>query len=356
MINKRWWCFFAGRLSFHAKAHPLAMYQALQAAKEALPKGQKLLLLELGWFGNAPIERAFEDAARWAAPDVDVRHLDGRQEENRQRAWAAANVFCSLSDNLQETFGITPIEAMATGLPTVVSDWDGYRGTVEHGVTGFRVPSAMPEAGQALGLNLAKRHALGIDTYDMYCGLTSSMVSIDIAATTQAFKQLFASETLRRSMGEAGRQRALQLYEWSVVMKQYEALWKGLSEIRQAAQPAALKPLGNWPARQDPFHIFAGYPSLPFNMNTGLRRRHASLQESLQFYTEAMALAMVSFARPAMPNDTELQTLIKAADQEQSVQDLLAHLPEERQALGLRGLAWLLKLGVFERAGSKPLG
>ena len=42
---------------------------------------------------------------------------------------------------MQETFGLTPIEAMACGVPQVVADWDGYRETVVEGETGFRVPT-----------------------------------------------------------------------------------------------------------------------------------------------------------------------------------------------------------------------
>jgi starch synthase len=94
----------AGRLSFHAKAHLLAMYQALQAAIPSPPKGQKLLLIELGWFGNEPIANAFKQSAQWASPALQVKHLDGREASVRQLAWASADLFCSLSDNLQETF------------------------------------------------------------------------------------------------------------------------------------------------------------------------------------------------------------------------------------------------------------
>lgn len=143
---------FAGRLSFHAKAHPLAMYQALQAALPTLPKNQNLLLVELGWHANEPIANAFKEAAQWAAPDLKTLHLDSRDPLVRRDGWAIADLFCSLSDNLQEAFGITPIEAMAAGLPVVVSDWDGYRSSIEDGVTGFRVPSLMPGPGQGADL------------------------------------------------------------------------------------------------------------------------------------------------------------------------------------------------------------
>jgi glycosyltransferase involved in cell wall biosynthesis len=124
-------------------------------------------------------------------------------------------VFCSLSDNIQETFGIVPIEAMASGLPVVVSDWDGYKDTVRDGIDGFRIATCMPQAG--LATDLALRHALDVDTYDMYCGHTCSLVSVDIEQAAQAFVDLFESAALRQTMGEAGRKRAQQVYDWKVI-------------------------------------------------------------------------------------------------------------------------------------------
>lgn len=138
---------FTGRLSFHAKAHPLAMYQALENALSATSK--KVVLIECGWFANDHIQKAYADAQQLVCPNERVITLDGRQAEVRQLAWAGADVFCSLSDNIQETFGIVPIEAMAAGLPVVVSDWDGYKDTVRDGIDGFQIPTLMPRAGLA---------------------------------------------------------------------------------------------------------------------------------------------------------------------------------------------------------------
>ncbi|NQW58284.1 MAG: glycosyltransferase family 4 protein, partial [Polynucleobacter sp.] len=136
---------FMGRLSFHAKAHPLAMYQALQIAAQTVKvSGKNIKLIECGWHANEFIEKAYCDAALHACPDVEVITLDGRKAKDRETAWAGADVFCSLSDNIQETFGIVPIEAMAAGLPVVVSDWDGYKDTVRHEVDGFRIRTTMP--------------------------------------------------------------------------------------------------------------------------------------------------------------------------------------------------------------------
>ena len=119
---------FVGRLTFHAKAHPLAMYQALERA--AALSGKSVTLIECGWPPNPQVGKAYADAAKLACPNVRVVTLDGLEAAARHTAWAGADVFCSLADNIQETFGITPIEAMAARLPVVVSDWDGYKDTV----------------------------------------------------------------------------------------------------------------------------------------------------------------------------------------------------------------------------------
>ena len=57
--------------------------------------------------------------------------------------FGAADLFVTVSDNLQETYGLTVIEAMASGLPVVAAGWNGYQETVRHGETGFLVPTHM---------------------------------------------------------------------------------------------------------------------------------------------------------------------------------------------------------------------
>jgi len=337
---------YTGRLSFHAKAHPLAMYQALEQAAQALPAGQKVLLLECGWHANEFIAKAYVNAAQLACPSVRVVTLDGRKAEDRQTAWASADVFCSLSDNIQETFGIVPIEAMAAGLPVVVADWDGYKDTVRDGIDGFRIPTLMPGAG--LGSDLAQRHALEIDNYDMYCGHTCSLVAVDVQATAQAFTRLFASPELRQQVGVAGRQRAREVFDWAVIIPQYEALWAQLGELRQGQAPT-LKPLPHpWPARMDPFHAFASYPTQTLTPQTVLALVDADAATAFSRVGAYWQLAMVNFAKVVLPTDTEVQAVLQAAESgHQPAGELLSIIPAERQAFVFRSLAWLVKLGVL---------
>ena len=340
---------FMGRLSFHAKAHPLAMYQALEAAARA--SGKSVVLVECGWHANAFIEKAYADAARLACPSVKVITLDGRKAEDRQTAWAGADVFCSLSDNIQETFGIVPIEAMAAGLPVVVSDWDGYKDTVRDGVDGFRIPTLMPQAG--LGGDLALRHALEIDTYDMYCGHTCSLVAVDVQATAAAFEKLLTSPELRRQMGDAGRKRAEEVYDWKTIIGQYEALWAKQTELRLAAKAEAdknaVKPLAHpWPARMDPFHAFASYPTQSLTPQTRLALVDADAQAAITRVLAYRQLAMVDFAKLILPSEAEIRTVLQTVTSTGAALEWVQGIAEDRRPFVFRALAWLVKLGVLK--------
>ena len=81
----------------------------------------------------ASIPHALKEAAAELCPNVEVRLLDGQDLDLGALARAASDMALSLVDCLQETFGLTPVEAMASGLPAVVSDWNGYRDTVVEG-------------------------------------------------------------------------------------------------------------------------------------------------------------------------------------------------------------------------------
>jgi glycosyltransferase involved in cell wall biosynthesis len=348
---------FMGRLSFHAKAHPLAMYQALQkATHSAKLRGQKIVLVECGWHANEFIDKAYQEAAKLACPDVKVITLDGRKATDRQTAWASADVFCSLSDNIQETFGIVPIEAMAAGLPVVVSDWDGYKDTVRHEVDGFRIPTTMPAAG--LAGDLAYRHALGIDNYDMYCGHTCSLIAVDIEAAVLAFQKLFASKELREIMGAEGRARAQQVYDWRMIIAQYEGLWAEQQRLRVVAQEAS-RPVNSdkvnllntalWPARLDPFYAFGSYSTFTFSDNDLIGLVHSDVNLTLSLMNTYSNLKMINYATYVLPPiDLANRIIMVVSSQPLTVEKLLNQFNTENKQQINRHLYWLIKYGVLK--------
>jgi len=262
---------FAGRLVFHGKAHPFQMYAGLERAAQAT--GRKLVLIQAGKFPGPALEEAFRSAvARWC-PSVRALFVDGGDAQAYAAAWRAADIFVSLSDNIQETFGITPIEAMASGLPVLVSDWDGYKDTVRDGVDGFRIPTWAPPPGA--GAEIALDFETALTDYDHFLSRTSTTTSVEPGPLLARLVALVENPDLRRRMGAAGRERARREFDWAAVYARYEALWAELAQIRaQVADDPRLRvataPTAA-PARPDPFTAFAHYPSRHLGPATRVR-------------------------------------------------------------------------------------
>jgi len=331
---------FLGRLSFHAKAHPQQMFSALERAGK---DGRQVHLILCGWFANEAIDKAFREAAALLCPSVRLTVLDGRVPGNQGCAWAAADVFTSLADNVQESFGLAPLEAMAAGLPCVVSDWNGYRDTVRDGVDGYLIPTVMPGAGA--GLDLAQRYDDGVDNYEHYCGHTSQAVALDGAQLAQAYERLIKDRELRRQMGENGRRRAREEFDWQVIFGRYRALWSELDERRRADAVLAPALPQAVPDRLDPFAVFASYPSAQLTPASMVELAPDASLAQLRQYRE---LEINRFAAASLPTLEEFGQIFGSIESRpMQVDELLDTLgPCDRPTL-LRGLAWLCKMDLL---------
>ena len=245
------------RLTPHEKFDPLPIYLAMQAAQRKLGAGQKLHIAFCGIFREEYSRKVFVEGARRLMPDVGFALLDGASADDRRQALSGADVFMFLIDNIQETFGLAPIEGMAAGLPLLVSDWDGMRDTVTPDV-GFRITSrSLP------GPHLAQealRYQGGIDSYVQYCSLASAMTEIDMGELTARILDLAQNPGLRRRMGAAGQARARSVYDWAQIVPQMQALWDEQAARRRKAASHRY-PADALAIAPSPTALFGSYPT-----------------------------------------------------------------------------------------------
>ena len=338
---------FFGRFSIATKMNPAPMGLALQEA--ARRTGKPVYWILFGGARDPDEDQAFRDAAAAFCPDVRLCFVGEAEPDAHGPIWSAADVFISFSDNVQESFGLTVPEAMAAGLPCVVSDWDGYRSSIRHGTDGFLIRTTTPRPG--LGADLAYRYHHGLGGYHAYFAAQSQFTAVDVEQAAAALAKLFANPDLRARMAAAAAARARELFDWKAVIPQYQALWTELARRRLAApvQPPASG--GDNPWGLDPFAMFAAYPSHTLVHTDTVQLCRAFSRQDL---AGIMAAPSVRGAEDRLPTLQQTEALIAALshDRPAAVGALLNRFPPKQRPILERGLVWLAKYGIVRFSGS----
>ncbi|MEQ8394616.1 glycosyltransferase family 4 protein [Thalassobaculum sp.] len=341
-----------GRLTPATKAHPVPMLIAAERAAAACAgRGIGLHHVFVGQQTSSAMLEAYRTAAATFTDKARVHMLDGQDAAIVHEAWHGADVFFTLSDNLQETFGLAPIEAMAAGLPCVVSDWNGYRDTVVEGETGFRIPTLMPAPGD--GRDLAGRYRDGEDDYSMFHARACMATACNVERAAAALQELALNPDLRHRMGAAARHRARTVYDWRLIVGAYQDLWADLAEIR-AASPA-WRPVESasavTPDIPDPFQVFQGHPTATLHGGMTVRPRQRDVLRSVARLT-ANTLNTVAVDRsvPRAQFNAVLETIAGGAITVNEIEQ--AHGDCDGPTLR-RFLLWLYKFDVITIGGDR---
>ena len=301
------------RLTPDEKFDPLPLFLALeQAATDWRAQGGgRMHLVLCGTFTEPVWQGVFATAAARLMPSVGYHLLDGSVAADRKATLSAGDVFVFPIDNLQETFGLAPLEAMAAGLPVIVSDWDGMKDTVTPEV-GIRVPTELPRA--PLSTYVSYRHLGGTDTYLQYLSQISSMTPVDVGALAAALLTLASDPALRARMGAKARDRARSLFDWAMVIPQMQALWGEqaamLAHAGRTANPAlAPSEAGTLPVGPSVDQMFSAYPT---GFASPDRRLSAVATGDRPGPTETLTLRNYAMRRRLLEDPTRIEAVLAA--------------------------------------------
>ncbi|WP_457571163.1 glycosyltransferase family 4 protein [Desulfovulcanus sp.] len=247
---------FLGRISHYSKMDFLPLLRAIQEVFTAGVKKEEVTLVLAGWVDEgedflAPLINLSQNIG------LTLKIFSRPDEALKKKILAQGDIFISLADNYQETFGLTVLEAQAMGLPVIVSDFDGYKELVQNQKSGFLVPT------------------YGTGSQDWLCDLAplifdnqshllmAQNVAVDLPALVKHLLTLIQNKELRIRMGEFGSMFVRQHFNWTKIILSYLKLWEKLwnQKIDQDLK-AAFHPLNTpYPG------IFSHYPSRILNEN-----------------------------------------------------------------------------------------
>jgi D-inositol-3-phosphate glycosyltransferase len=179
---------------------PRKGFDVLIEAMRWVPRGELVIVggpAEGGLDNDPEVDRLRRVARRCGVADR-VRLVGGVSNEDMAAWYRSADVLATTP--WYEPFGITPLEAMATGLPVVASAVGGLVDTVHAGVTGILVPPRDPRA------------------------------------TGQAVRKLLTDPILRHQYGMSARDRARSRYSWERTAGEVARAYQQVAVAEEASE------------------------------------------------------------------------------------------------------------------------
>ena len=228
---------YLGRLSEEQKADLEPLFVAVREIANRKPT---TYLVIAGQDVDGVYARKLEGLAISLGIAKSVKFITNFPYFLKPALYSAADIFVSPADNIQETFGLSVIEAMACGLPVVASDWSGYRDLVENTVTGFLIRTLWSrDAADTLSTISTMLH------HDARRVYLAQRTIVDPVALRDGLDILVDNPDLRKQFGENGRTHVVKKFSWPVVVRQHQELWRTLcAEARaesRSAKPSLLQ-------------------------------------------------------------------------------------------------------------------
>ncbi|TIH13026.1 glycosyltransferase [Marinifilum sp. JC120] len=213
-----------GRIAHYSKMDILPLLRALQKLFVSGIERTKVRVMLGGWIDE---EDDFPATLAQLGRNMGLElTITGRpSDEKKLDLYRAADIFVSISDNPQETFGLTVLEAGASGLPVIASDYDGYKDLVVHEETGLLIDTIGPEATPDLDVMAP----LCFDNH--YHLLMAQQTAVNTPKLAAALKQLINDSQLRIDLGQAGAKRVREKFNWTQIVEQHITLWEELNTV-----------------------------------------------------------------------------------------------------------------------------
>ena len=259
-------------------------------------------------------------------------------EATKKALYAACDFFVSVADNPQETFGMTLLEALWSGLPLVVSDFDGYREIATDDVA-LRVPTTWTDLPE-----LARLQPV-MDNLTFH-RLAAQLLEVDVGALAAALLAMYSDAGLRGRLGAAAARRFEAEYAHRRTIARLEAYWDGRKALARELGPRA--PAGAGSAIGDPlcmslFETFAHYVTRFSDDRDVVRATELSRQIAAAGAAYPLLPGMADVVDPA-----EIAAILGAAASPTTIGALSAG--HEGRWKRRYVIAWMLKHELLERA------
>lgn len=242
--------------------------------------------------------------------------------------YGSSDIYVSLIDNLQETFGISIIEAMQTGLPVIASDINGYKELIQQNKTGFKIPSLW--CNDFFGNELS-----AIMDFNTLQHQLAQNMALDLEEFKNKLLLLINDKEKRRRMGQKACKDVNNRFTWPKIIKKYEDLWRELYQDsikidnKRSSYPDIFS--------NDYINTFSHYPTvvLPEHLHISISKRG---KKAIKNNSIPLAYNII---QPLLNNKNILNSLKKLNESPRDISEFISQITQFE-------LLWMIKYGLVK--------
>ncbi len=254
---------YVGRIDSASKSDLTILINAMHKIIN-LNKSVKFQLIIVGNGDNEEIQRLIS-ASKTLKISNSIKICQNINDENLCYYYNIADIFVSLSDTCQESFGLTLLEALACGLPVIASEWSGYKEIINDNI-GFTIPTIWDNCHD----DIQKAACLYGWRYEGV--LISQSVVINFDKLINCIQILVKNQKIRKKFSENAL-LYVKNYTWDDTSLKYSIYWENMISYSNSFDK-----IGNYKEFSIPyFDIYHNYSthnlpvyylSLPIHKNT----------------------------------------------------------------------------------------
>ncbi len=230
-------------------------------------------------------------------------------EPRKQMLLSASDIFVSISDNIQESFGLSILEAMKARLAVIASDWNGHRDLIEHDRSGFLIET-QTIACESFSRPLSLMNKPAANFFE------AQSTAVNVEQLTDALDRLLGDKELRAELGSAARSRAEEQFDWPVIMAQYHKLVETLGQNtdgqyqkhRNFGTPY-LDAFGHYPSRH--LEAESWLKITDRGLRVYLQSEQGSIYKQLRFLLDRNVVRAILYKAVSGATVAELQALVE---------------------------------------------
>ena len=149
-------------------------------------------------------------------------------------------------------------------------------------------------------------------------------------------------------MGKSGRKRVQELFDWTVIIPQYEQLWSDLEDRRKSKMlSASPSPVCPYPSRPDPFKLFENYPTRLLTGSSELLLL-SPVEELIKVFSQAISSKMFSpYKSFLLSVDAAMNIFYLLQESPNTVNTVASHFDANSKVAVLRTISFMIKIGCL---------